>query len=191
MFNEKTIIKIAKLVGSYIAMPLGLLFLSLFYALCSNIVIPLPFNFVPLSLQPVPLFITTFIFGRFAVYAYCIYLLQGICGMPFFSYGRSGLIHLFGPTGGYLIGFGIAMIFIMLIKNYIVNHNLLSWYIMLPVLYIANIFIFGFGLAQLSFFVPVEMVFKTGLYPFIIGDFLIKPLFVYITLLRIHITKVK
>ena len=85
------------------------LMLSWLYALSANILIPLPFNPVPITLQTITLFCCAHLFGWPALQAYIIYILQGACGAPFFSHGGFGLAHLLGPTGGYIIGFGVGM----------------------------------------------------------------------------------
>src|SRR5262249_28662258 len=36
------------------------------------------------------------------------YLVEGASGLPFFAGGTSGLLHLLGPTGGYLVAFPAA-----------------------------------------------------------------------------------
>jgi biotin transport system substrate-specific component len=146
------------------------LLLSWFYAACSQVIFPLPLNMVPLSLQPLPLLGMTFLFGWPAVSAYMLYLIQGAMGLPFFSGLRGGLLHLLGPTGGYLFGFGLAMIFIAATRNY----KRQSSVILLGKLLIACVIYFICGLAQLSWFIAPENLLAAGLYPFIIGDFCIK-----------------
>ena len=37
-----------------------------------------------------------------------VYLIEGACGLPFFSGGTGGILHLMGPSGGYLIAFPAA-----------------------------------------------------------------------------------
>jgi biotin transport system substrate-specific component len=69
--------------------------------------------FITLPLPPVPITAQTFFLntaaillgGPLAALSQCIYILLGIIGMPVFSGGKAGLGVLFGPTGGYLIGF--------------------------------------------------------------------------------------
>lgn len=146
------------------------LLLSWLYAFCSQVIIPLPFNLVPLSIQPAPLFLASFLFGWHAVNAYVLYLIQGTLGLPFFAGMQGGLARIIGPTGGYLIGFGVSMIFIVMLKKFVQNSRI---YILLLLLAAESI-TFICGLGQLSFFVNAEKLLSSGLYPFIIGDFIIK-----------------
>lgn len=151
--------------------------LSWIYAICSQIILPLPFNLVPLSLQPLPLLLCAEIFGWTAVHAYLLYLAQGVFGAPFFANFGHGLLHLLGPTGGYLWGFLGAMVFIAATKN-----NNYSWQFLLMRSWTSNIILFSCGLIQLACFISKHNLFWAGLYPFIVGDFIIKPiLFIWLT----------
>ncbi|NLD28000.1 MAG: Biotin transporter BioY [bacterium ADurb.Bin270] len=70
--------------------------------------IPLPGTPVPFTLQTFVLLAGAGILGRFyALEMVGWYLVLGIAGAPFFA-GESGLAHLMGPSGGYLLGFAIA-----------------------------------------------------------------------------------
>lgn len=153
-----------------------LLFLSWFYALCSQCIIPLPFNLAPLSLQPLPLFVCSFFFGWPAFQAYILYLTQGALGAPFFAGMQGGIMRFFGPTGGYLIGFGLASLFIVMTRFYKQENKLMTLF----KLYGAYIFVFGCGLLQLAHFVAAEALLASGFYPFIVGDLIIKTSFLLV-----------
>jgi biotin transport system substrate-specific component len=137
------------------------------FFICSQIIIPLPFNLVPLSLQPLPLLIAAILLGKHAVYGYGLYLMEGGCGLPIFSGMQGGLTRLLGPTGGYLIGFGVAMVFLTLVKKK-AGQTMTGSFVALM---LAGCIYFSCGLAQLAFFVPNNALLASGLYPFIIGDF--------------------
>lgn len=82
---------------------------SILIAICSWISIP---STIPFTLQTFAIFLTIYLLGgRYATISIIVYLLLGIIGVPVFSNFGSGLGVIFGPTGGYLIGF----IFISLI----------------------------------------------------------------------------
>lgn len=144
------------------------LLLSWLYAICSQIIIPLPFNFVPISLQPLPLFLLSLLIGRSAVYAYFLCLLQTMFGAPFFSGFQGGIVKLLGPTGGYIIGWAFAMIFLVVVRNYKKN----SFFIIIAKLLFANLIMYFCGLLQLSFYVPNSKLLILGLVPFFWGDLL-------------------
>ena len=81
--------------------------------LCGGGPISIPVGPGPIALTNLALFFLTFVAGTgTAVTACAIYLLLGFAGVPVFA-GFSGGAHvLFGPTGGYLIGY-IPMILVM------------------------------------------------------------------------------
>ncbi|MDR0921652.1 MAG: biotin transporter BioY [Lactobacillales bacterium] len=84
-----------------------LVYSALFAAVISvlaQFTIPLPL--VPLTLQTFAVGLTVTIIGKKSgTYAVLIYLLIGMLGVPVFAGGASGIGVLFGPTGGYLLGF--------------------------------------------------------------------------------------
>ncbi len=64
---------------------------------------------VPMSLQTLAVSAVGLAYGaRLAALTLIAYLAQGAIGLPVFSGGGAGLVHLFGPTSGYLFGF-VAM----------------------------------------------------------------------------------
>ena len=66
----------------------------------------LPIGPVPVSLQTFFVALAGFALGpKRGALAVGLYLLAGAVGLPVFAGGKSGLAHLFGPTGGFLIGF--------------------------------------------------------------------------------------
>ena len=162
----------SKIKNFYIKIILSFL-LSWFFAFCSQIIIPLPFNFVPISLQPLPVLLSSLIFGWTAVFAYLLTILQATFGAPFFSGFEGGIIKLLGPTGGYIFGFLFSMIFLIITKNvfnsYIKNKILINTLTFLKLSFAVLIY-YIFGLLQLSLFVPYNKLLYLGFYPFIIGD---------------------
>lgn len=46
-----------------------------------------------------------------------LYLMLGAIGLPVFSHGQAGLVTLFGQTGGYLLGFLFAILFMSFFKT--------------------------------------------------------------------------
>ncbi len=82
---------------------------SLLTALSAQVSIPLPFTPVPVTLQTFSVVLAGALLGsRRGAIAMLLYLAEGFAGLPVFSLGRAGIAHLFGPTGGYLVGFVAA-----------------------------------------------------------------------------------
>ncbi|MEG1500976.1 MAG: biotin transporter BioY, partial [Clostridiales bacterium] len=76
------------------------------FAVLSQIVLPLPFSPVPITLQTAAISIAIIIGGATnASYTVLIYLLLGAVGAPVFAGGGGGLGVILGPTGGFLLGF--------------------------------------------------------------------------------------
>ncbi|MCH4072167.1 biotin transporter BioY [Pseudoramibacter sp.] len=79
--------------------------LAAFMAIIGPLSIPLPGG-VPLSLLTFGLFLSAYLLGwRLGTLSVLIYLLLGLVGLPIFSGFTAGAGRLFGPTGGYLIGY--------------------------------------------------------------------------------------
>lgn len=85
---------------------------TLFVAACAHVSVPLYFTPVPLTLQPFAVLVLGLLLGpRMAFATLTAYLAQGAMGLPVFApsaAGLSGLAHLFGPTGGYLMAYPAA-----------------------------------------------------------------------------------
>jgi biotin transport system substrate-specific component len=79
---------------------------SLLVAVCARVYIPLPGTPVPLTLENLGVLLVGLALGsRRGFVAMALYLAEGAGGMPVFSQGLSGVVHLFGPTGGYLLAY--------------------------------------------------------------------------------------
>lgn len=80
--------------------------ISLFSAIItvlSFISIPAP---IPFTLQTLGIFCALSVLGgKKGLISIILYILLGIIGLPVFSHFSGGIGHLFGATGGYIIGF--------------------------------------------------------------------------------------
>ena len=83
-------------------------------AVCAHLALPLWFTPVPLTVQPFAvLLLGLLLTPRMAAATLCAYLAEGAMGLPVFAPApTSGLAHLLGPTGGYLMAYPIAAIVI-------------------------------------------------------------------------------
>lgn len=95
-------------------------------AILAQISIPLPFTTVPLTLQIFGIAITGLILGaKCGFISTLIYLILGGIGVPVFAQFSAGIGVLFGPTGGYLLGYPIMAFIIGFIKEKF-NSNILT-----------------------------------------------------------------
>jgi len=83
---------------------------SLVLATCASVSVPLWFTPVPLSLQPFGVLLLGLLLSpRMAVATLIAYLAEGAAGLPVFAPSPlSGVAHLLGPTGGYLMAYPAA-----------------------------------------------------------------------------------
>ena len=139
----------------------------------------IPIGLVPISLTNLVIYFSLYILGTWkGTASYIIYLLIGLVGLPVFSGFTSGPGKLFGPTGGYLIGF----IPLTIIAGIFIEKFYSKWYLCLIGMILGTAVCYAFGTAWLAY--EAHMDFKTALWagviPFIPGD-LIKMVLAMIT----------
>ena len=84
-------------------------------AICSWISVPAT---VPFTMQTFGVFLCVGLLGgRRGTLAVSVYLLLGAVGLPVFSGFTGGVGHLFGATGGYIIGFLFSALVMWLIEH--------------------------------------------------------------------------
>jgi len=83
---------------------------ALLVALSAQVVVPVPFSPVPMTLQPLAVLAVGGLLGAVGGFsALVVYLILGVLGLPVFAPGGlPGALRLIGPTGGYLLAFPIA-----------------------------------------------------------------------------------
>ena len=140
---------------------------SIFIALSAQIAFNVPFSPVPITGQTFAVILTGALLGsRLGSLAVLAYLLEGVSGLPVFAQAQFGIIHLFGPTGGYLIGFVPAAF----LTGYLVEYGWgKSVFSALVIMIIGTSVIFICGLSVLKLFFGNNNVLEIGLYPYITG----------------------
>ena len=141
---------------------------SILISLFSPISIPLPFTPVPIATQMnVILLLSCFLGSKRALLAVLIYLFQGAIGFPVFSNGASGIIHLAGPRGGYLLGYAVAAFVTGFLMERTCNRTSAKAFAAMG---IGNLIVYLFGFSWLSHFIGWGPAFVLGIFPFVIGD---------------------
>ncbi|MCG6533359.1 MAG: biotin transporter BioY [Syntrophales bacterium LBB04] len=149
----------------------GIVYASLFGALTAAgafIVIPLP---------PVPITAQTFFLnvaavllgGSLGALSQFTYVMLGVVGIPVFAGGKAGIGVIFGPTGGYLLGFIIAAFVTGKIAGAKKGAGIF-WYIL--AMLVGMMIIYGLGTMQLALVAKLtfQKALAIGALPFIPGD---------------------
>ena len=143
---------------------------SLIICLSGPIAIYLPFTPVPITLQcHVILLLAALLGSKRGALAVIAYLAEGAMGLPVFAGAKGGIIHLLGPTGGYLIGYAAAAFATGFLMEKVFKRTPMNT---LYAMGIGNILLYAFGLPWLSLYCGWQLALNSGCSPFLIGDFL-------------------
>ncbi len=137
----------------------------------------LPFTPVPITGQTFAVLMAGVLLGKnWGGISQAIYVLLGAAGIPWFAGAQGGYAYLAGPTGGYLIGFILAALFVgHFTDKYVRMRSFKSMFFLM--LFANFVFIYGLGLFQLGiWFKVVKGTFPTfkqlllaGFLPFVAG----------------------
>lgn len=133
--------------------------------------LPLPFSPVPISFTNLAIYLSAYVLGwKRGTLSYGIYLFIGLIGIPVFSSFTGGPGKLFGPTGGYLIGF----IFTALICGIFIDKWFSSPLLCFLGLLLGTVVCYLFGSIWLSYQggITFWQSYLAGVIPFIPGDFI-------------------
>ena len=144
---------------------------SLFIALIAvfswiSIPIPIPLFPVPVTLQTLAVLLAAAVMKRYALIPVLLYLVLGGLGLPVFHNGMAGFGVLFGPTGGYLIGFIPAAMAAGLAYECSRREVQISGLVLATAL----IYLFGLTWLILSTGMSVSAAIVAGMLPFLPGD---------------------
>ena len=140
--------------------------------------IPLPWTPVPITGQTFAVLLGAVLLGRWwGGVSLAIYIGLGIAGVPWFNGWTGGMAIIAGPTGGYLIGFILAALFLgYFVDKYVKVRSFRS---LLGLMLFADfVLVFGPGLIQLHLWstlagqgtIGFYQLLTMGLLPFIAGD---------------------
>lgn len=147
---------------------IGVMSFVLFTALGAYVYIPLGFTPVPLTLQTFFVLLSGVILGgRLGVLSQTIYLSLGMTGLPLFAAGTWGFAHIFGPTGGYLLGFIFAA---YVIGKIVSNKDSMASIIIALICGEFIILLSGAAWLWAGFHFNLRQAFYLGVLPFISGD---------------------
>lgn len=127
--------------------------------------ISIPLQPVPITLQTVGVLALGLLYERReAVFSVLIYLSLGAIGLPMFANLRGGFLVLAGPTGGYLVGFLVAVIVMTTFRQWFGAKKFVA--LMLNC-FLGTATTLVCGIVWLSTFVGFNQAITLGLVPFI------------------------
>ena len=129
----------------------------------------IPIGLVPISFTTLAVFIALYALGiKKGILSTILYIVIGFVGIPVFSGFSSGPAKLFGPTGGYIIGY----VFMALIAGYFIDRYFDKWYLCITGMVIGSVVLYIFGTTWLTYQanLTVGVALAAGVIPFIPGD---------------------
>ncbi len=149
-----------------------LVYTALFVALISvGAFIAIPIGPVPIVLQNMFVLLAGLILGPARGLAcVAVYLLVGLAGLPVFAGGTSGIGKLFGPTGGYLLGYLPAVLVTGVISRTLgekPSSDILAMIAGSVIVYAA-----GVPWLKIAFSLSWGKAVAAGMVPFLLGDIL-------------------
>ena len=142
----------------------GVVFLSIM----SQLIIPLYFTPVPISLGSFGVILIALLYGRKLGTATVLsYVATGSLGAPVFAGFKAG--SLFSPTGGYILGYIAAALILGFLSDKGIAKSYVKTFLSLL---LASAVILVLGALVLILFVPSKNIFMIGVLPFLPGDML-------------------
>ncbi len=133
--------------------------------------VQIPWQPVPLTMQTFAVLALGVAYGaRLGLATVLLYLAQGAAGLPVFAGDWSeggGFHHLYGPTGGYLVGFAVAAGVCGWLAERGWDRSAL-W--AAAAMVIGNLIIYALGLLWLCTQIDIVPAIEVGLLPFLTGD---------------------
>ena len=130
---------------------------------------------ISIPMWPVPMGMHTFAvlfigmtYGwRLGLYTVMSYIALGTIGMPVFTAPIPGYLVLCGPTCGFIVGYGLAV----LISGFLAERGWgRNFFTAMLAMLIADIAVFASGLVVLTTFVGWSKAVSLGVVPFLLGD---------------------
>lgn len=153
--------------------------------------VTVPIGPVPLSLSPLAIFFTLFALKpRDAFIAICGYVALGAIGLPVFTGFRGGIGALFGPTGGFIMGFVVGACIVLPLSHLLskraafasderatflggqVKRGFLLRSLIVGVCFAAIYYVFGWPWLMWVGQLTAEAAFVAAVAPFVVPDLL-------------------
>lgn len=140
---------------------------SLLIGVCAQIRISVPFSLVAFTGQTFAVMLVGAMLGSHrGCMAATLYLIEGALGLPVFAGGSSGLVHFFGPTGGYLLSYPLMTFSI----GYIMKSRSMGLLAKGGWVSLISCAQLGVGALWLALFVGLKSAMIQGFFPFVLLD---------------------
>ena len=144
------------------------LFSTFLIAVLAQISVPVPFSPVPITGQTIGVVLVGSLLGsKKGAAAICLYIFEGVIGIPVFAQMKAGPHVLLGPTAGYIYGFIIAAYIAGFFSEKGLTKNPTQCFVSC---FISTTIILLSGALYLSFFKGINDALILGFYPFLVGD---------------------
>ncbi len=143
---------------------------SLATGICAQVSIHLPFSPVPITGQTFAVLLSGAVLGwRRAFFAQLAYLAEGAAGLPVFADGAGSVVHLVGPSGGFLLAFPLAAALVGFLVEQGVGRSTGK---MVGALVSGDVLILLMGSTWLHmlFGIPFAQAWLMGFIPFLLAD---------------------
>ncbi|MDU5110829.1 MAG: biotin transporter BioY [Clostridium sp.] len=130
---------------------------------------PLPFSPVMITAQTIAINLVALILTpKQSFIVILLYIILGAFGLPVFSGGTSGFGRIFGPTGGFILGFLIITPLMSYFKGKDYNFER---YLSVTII-IGMIVLYAFGAVFMSVVQTISIVqaLSLAVFPFVVGD---------------------
>ncbi len=135
----------------------------------SYIVIPVPFALSGMSLQTLVVNLIGLLLAPIpALLTIVIYTLLCAVGVPVGNAGMGGVGYLLGPTGGFFLGFMIAVLVISRIRGK--SYHRIRYMVVTIGIGIPIIYVFALGWMIVVTGLSLKVAFMTGCFPFLVPD---------------------
>ena len=137
----------------------------------SYIAFPLPFTPIMITAQTIAINLAALILTpKQSFLAVSVYIFLGAFGLPVFSGGTGGFGKLFGPTGGFIIGFLVIAPLISYLKG---KNNSFKRYLFVTI-FVGMIVLYAVGTVYMSIVQKISIIAALSLavFPFIVCDIL-------------------
>jgi len=151
---------------------------ALLVAAAAQVSVPLPGTPVPMTLQPLAVLLVGGLLGApLGALSMILYLAMGAAGLPVFTptVPLIGVARLFGPTGGYLLAYPVAVwaVGAVLTPGWQPGVNKPAWARVTVAVVAGLVLIHLGGLAQLAILTgSLSAAARFGTWPFLLGDLL-------------------